>query len=135
MSTLSERLNRDPKPWKPEPNDAVLGVVLDTQLRDGGYGEYLVITIETLDGEEIEVHAYHTALRNEVMGLDVRPGDQLGVRYLGEQKTAAGQKYHAYRVVYERAERRQPVSVAQPEPIGAPLLPDEEPFPTDEETF
>lgn len=134
MSSLQDRLNRNPEPWKPEEGDSVLGTVLEVNMRDGGYDEYPVVALETEDGREMEVHAFHTSLKNDVMKLELRPGDEFGCRYLGKRTSATGASYYAYRVVHSRGDNPEPSKVTPAAPLGTPnltgdLLPGEEPLP------
>lgn len=127
MSNLADRLARDSEPWKPEDEDTVLGTVLAIAERDGGYGPYPVVTLETADGRELEIHAFHRLLRDKLASIDVWPGDQLGIRYLGQKVTADGSgRYFAYRVVHQMGERLTTTVSPAADPVTAPDLPGDE---------
>lgn len=131
MASIRDRISRDAEPWKPDEGDFVIGVVLDVQTREGEYGDYLLVTLETDDGREVEVHGFHTTLRNELMKLDPRVGDELAVRYLGKKTSATGASYYAYRVVIERGGDSPMVGTTpavDAGPVGTPEMPDD-PFP------
>lgn len=126
---IEERLNRETETAKLEAGESVVGVLLDLTLRDSDYGDpYPVVTIETSDGREVEVHGYHSVLRNRLFELDPQPGDQLGIKCLGSRTGKSGTSYVAYRLVIERAERPDAEVVHEPKVTPArPPLPSEVP--------
>jgi hypothetical protein len=104
--SIQDRLNRETEVAKLEAGESVVGTLLDLALRDSDYGDpYPVVTIETADGREVDVHGYHSVLRNRLLELDPRPGDQLGIKSLGKRTSKSGSTYNDYRVVLERADR------------------------------
>ena len=104
--SIQDRLNRETETAKLEDGESVIGTLLDLALRDSDYGDpYPVVTLETSDGREVDVHGYHSVLRNRLLELDPRPGDQLGIKCLGKRTSKAGTSYVDYRVVIERAHR------------------------------
>src|SRR5215213_5893131 len=96
MSNLHEDLERDYAPaWKPSEGDALVGVVVDVTEREGNFGRYPIVTLRTADGEELAVHAFHEVLQGELAKVAPKPGDELGIRYLGKHPERG---YHRYRV-------------------------------------
>lgn len=103
--SIQDRLNRETETAKLEEGESVIGTLLDLALRDSDYGDpYPVVTLETADGREVDVHGYHSVLRNRLLELDPRPGDKLGIKCLGKRTGKSGTAYMDYRVVIERDE-------------------------------
>ena len=85
--------------WRPEPGDTVAGEVVDINETNGGYGPYYILTIHDGHGEEVDVHAFHTVLRNELARRNVQIGDSLEITYLGRVSGGRGAGgYDHYRV-------------------------------------
>lgn len=96
MSTVQDQLDRDFAPgWKPKAGDKLVGVVVDVTERDGSYGRYPIVTIRVEDGDELAVHAFHEVLQSELAKVAPKPGDELGIAYLGKHEERG---YHRYRV-------------------------------------
>ncbi len=112
MTSIEDRLNRIPEPWKPNPGDHLIGTVVTVTTRTNDYGEYPVITIEA-NGNEWDFHGYHTVARRELEQQNPQPGDQIGIRYLGKPDD---KPYEQYRIIVERPN------------IGSAIDPEEEPF-------
>ena len=106
MSSLQDRLNRETEVLKLEAGESVVGTLVELTLRDSDYGDpYPLVVVETSDGREVAVHGYHSVLRNRLLELDPRTGDELGIKCLGARTSKAGTKYTDYRVVIDRADR------------------------------
>lgn len=80
--------------WKPTKGAKIVGVVTDVTSRDGGYGEYPIVTIKTGDGD-LAVHCFHEVLRGELARIAPKVGDEIGIRYLGKHPEKG---YHQYKV-------------------------------------
>lgn len=122
MSSLQDRLNRDPEVVKLEPGESVVGTVLDITTRENEYGSYPLVSLETDDGRELEWHAFHTVAANELAKVNPQPGDVLGVRNLGKRD---GKSYVAYRIVVERNTPAAPLAFTVTDdeaPAAAPAL-------------
>ncbi len=119
MSSLQDRLNRDPEVVKIEPGESIVGTVLDITTRENEYGSYPLVSLETDDGRELEWHAFHTVAANELAKVNPQPGDVLGVRNLGKRD---GKNYVAYRIVVERNTPAAPLAITVTED-EAPLAP------------
>lgn len=114
MTTLSDRLDGFPEPWKPtKPGSKLLGELVDRDTRASEYGEpYVILTIEaeegsTVDGRPIAGewawHAFHTMSRSEVTRRDPQIGDRVGVAYHGLGEAREGMNAPArFRLVVER---------------------------------
>ena len=99
MSSLEDRLARDPEPWKPKPGDVLVGKVVSITEGEAGYGPYPLLEVEADDGAVRSVHAFHTVLKNELARLRPRPGERLGILYKGK---IGDNRYESYRVAVER---------------------------------
>ena len=100
MSSMAEKLNKDTTSWRPQPGDVVSGVLVEIEAHEGKFGSYPLLTLETDDGSEMAVHAFHAVLRSELARKRPQPGDVIGVKFLGDM---AGKGYQGYRVRVERA--------------------------------
>lgn len=95
MSNLQDQLDADyAEAWKPKPGESIVGVVVDVTEREGSYGAYPIVTLRTESGEERALHAFHEVLAGELAKLAPKPGDELGVKYLGKHPERG---YHRYR--------------------------------------
>jgi hypothetical protein len=95
MSSLHDRLDTDYAPaWRPNPGDKVIGTVTALDVRDGTYGSYPIVTIDTGDGE-LALHCFHEVLANELAKIAPKIGDRVGVKYAGKRPERG---YHIYRV-------------------------------------
>jgi hypothetical protein len=103
MRSLDDRLASFAEAWKPEPGDKLIGVVVDLDERDSAYGDepYPIVTVETDDGSELALHAFHTVARNELAKQRPVVGDRIGIAYYGMKD---GKSYESYRVIVEKAE-------------------------------
>lgn len=100
MDDLADRLDRTPAPWLPEPGGRLVGRVVEVGQRESRFGgTYPVVAVLTDSGEELLVHAYHTVLKGELAAQRPRPGDRIGIKYLGPD---SGRGYERYRVIVDR---------------------------------
>lgn len=123
MNGLADRLDRDPSTWQASTaGDRIVGTVLEVLERAGKFSEFVVLVVNAevveVDGRtapagEWEVPAARAVLADEIRRRHVRPGDRVGVRYLGEKTTGnGGASFHAFRVVHEPAQ--PPAAAATP---------------------
>ncbi len=117
--TLKDRLDEDPisaEAWRPEPNQELIGIItrINDRQTDDFPDPYPVITIQPIEGDLKAFHAFHTVAKTELLGQDPQVGDEIGIRYLGEEK-GARYSYHNYRIVVEKNKH----SIADQESIGA----------------
>lgn len=104
--------------WRPDVGDVVKGTVVAIDSRTGEFDAYPIITIRDEDGGERAVHAFHTALHQQLGDLDVQVGDEIAVQYRGKQQTRDGKRsYEAYRVKKHTAETAR-VNWAATPPAG-----------------
>jgi len=116
-TTLEDRLNgASAMPWIPDPAKAekyerescqlnpLIGVAVDHFRRTNFMedGEYDVIVLNVEGVGDVAVHCQPTVLANEMHQSKPRPGEKVGVKWLGE-RVGARQTYQAYKVVVERA--------------------------------
>ena len=123
MSSLSDRLARDPEPWMPEPGDSVEGEVVEVALREGKFGVYPVVSLLTEDGNEVEFHAWHGVASGRLHELDPQEGDTLAVKYQGQRTSGGGNSYHSYRILIQHGPNRQPTAPAPAAEVEAPSSP------------
>ena len=67
---LSNMLDSFPEGWRPNPGDKLIGVVVGLETRDGGHGEYPIVSVRSDDGHDRAFHAFHTVVRSELEKLD-----------------------------------------------------------------
>lgn len=100
MSSLEERLEAGLAPaWRPdkEDPDLIVGTVIEGTIGNNEYGSYPIITVELEDGSgQKAIHGMQTVLRNELIRQQPKPGERIGVKYLGEQPTKPGSKFKSY---------------------------------------
>ena len=105
-STIEDRLDAAYAPaWRPDVDDKLSGEVVALSERDGGYGNYPIVTLRRDDnGEELAVHAMHQVLSSQLAELRPKVGDRIAIRYLGKiaNKASTG-SYHGYRCVSDAA--------------------------------
>ena len=95
MSNLQDQLDADyAEAWKPAPGQSIVGVVVDVTEREGAYGRYPIVTLRTEAGDERALHAFHEVLADELAKLAPKPGDEIGVKFLGKHPE---RKYYRYR--------------------------------------
>ena len=99
MSSITDRLEKDVAAWRPDPEDKLVGTVVEVDERVSDYGPYPLLIVETEDGDEIVFHAFHTVAKNELGRLAPSVGDQIGIIYGGKDED---RKYEKYRVVLDR---------------------------------
>jgi hypothetical protein len=96
---MADRLGMFPEAWKPKEGDQLIGTITELGDRDGGFGDYPVITVITEAGDEYAVHGFHTVLKSELGKLRPTVGDQIGIAYHGKDEAKG---YERYRVIVDR---------------------------------
>ena len=95
--------------WKPEAKDLIAGEVTEISSRGSEFGTYPIITLkvqngteeggkEIAAGEERAVHAFHTALRNQLASIAPQAGAELAILKKGMKVVPEGRDYEDYRV-------------------------------------
>jgi hypothetical protein len=72
--------------WMPEPGTTIVGEVIGMHMRDSGYGNYPVITYRVDGGAVINVHAFHTLLRQNLADLKTDIGKKQIITYAGKRE-------------------------------------------------
>lgn len=109
MSSLADRIDNDVEAWIPNDGDKLVGKLLEVSTREGDYGEYPYLEVETPEGEFKAVHGYHTVLKNEIASKKPRVGDDIAIKYFGKvvgKKTDSKGKpveFEKYRLLVEHA--------------------------------
>ena len=86
-----------------KPGQTLVGKVKGFSKGFSKFGAHLVVTVQREDdGEIVSVHALHTSLRNQIAEADPKPGDRIGVKYVGERTSEKGKRkgttYKEFRV-------------------------------------
>lgn len=88
--------------WRPDPGTTIVGEVIGLSMRTGDYGPYPVITYEVDGGLVINIHAFHTMLRERLAELQTDIGVKQIITYNGMREknkpNAKGEveSYHDY---------------------------------------
>src|SRR5438477_4843020 len=96
--SIRERLNRDSRQWRPQPDDVLIGIVVHRSEYEGDWGPYPVVTVEDKDGTEWIVPCWRAVLRNEINRQNPKRGDRIGIKYQGKDEQAG---YERYKVIVE----------------------------------
>jgi hypothetical protein len=96
-----------PTAWRPDQDEAdtIIGTFVEMQSTITDYGQTFIMVLELADGSHKAVWLLHTVLKNELARAHPKPGERVGIKYLGEQKTQPGSKYKSfigYRVKVDR---------------------------------
>jgi hypothetical protein len=110
---IADRLNQESEAWKPEAGEMLIGTVVDVTYRDGQYGSYPIVEVD--DGELVfAFHAFHTVAQREIKNRHVAVGDEIGIKFLGEQEDG-DRSYYGYRFTLDK-----PASAAVEVPTDDP---------------
>jgi len=90
------------KHWVPQEGDTLAGVLQGIKPATGPYGLGHMLIVGTEDGRKhsLWLTAY---LKSQLEGFKARPGDMVGIRYLGKGMGARGNAYNRYEVVVQKA--------------------------------
>lgn len=97
---IYEQLDRDREAWKPQPGDVLVGEVVEIDVRDGGYGDYLTVTVATEDGREVTFHGFHSVAKRELAKVRPEVGSKIGIKYQ-DRSTGTARSYERYKIVTE----------------------------------
>jgi hypothetical protein len=101
--TLYERLARwddFPPGWKPVPGEILVGTIEGYDTWEGRYGAVKVAILQDeAGGGLVSVYLSSTVLLAEFKKWRPRPGEVVGIRYLGKDEDRG---YHRYKVMVER---------------------------------
>lgn len=126
VDRLRDELLREPAPaWRPQRGDVLIGEVVAIDERRG-FAErlYPIVTVlENETGKEVAFHAFHTVAKDEILRLEPKVGDTIGIAYLGLVEKEDS-RYELYRVKVIRkdvvAAGFDPIELAAPEPMVEP---------------
>lgn len=103
---VQEYLDTEIVAWRPEPGDAVVGVLRGLEHRTNEWStNYPLLTIAPLSGATpwLGVHAFHTVLWKHVEDAAPQIGDVVGVKYLGRQGVGgSSNEYEGYKFTLRR---------------------------------
>jgi hypothetical protein len=82
-ANLLDELDRESISWTPEPGSKVAGIVVGITTATSEYGSYPLVTLDPGPNEPLVlVHCFHAWLKRDIVGLAVREGDTLAVKFL-----------------------------------------------------
>lgn len=90
------------QPWEPQPGDSLVGVIVGIKPASGRYGAGHMLMVQTTDGLQRTLWLTRY-LRDQIDGFNARPGDLLGIRFLGRSASKSGNPYNRYEVVSQKA--------------------------------
>jgi hypothetical protein len=90
-----------PAAWRPEAGDILVGKVVRYDRGFTPYSEVRTVTVEKDDGERVAVWLSSTVLLNEFAKQKPKPGERVGLKYLGMHPDRG---YHRYKLVVDRDE-------------------------------
>ena len=102
MSNFADTIDQEfPAAWRPDQKDSgdpnpIIGEFVEMQTANTDYGATYVMVLRLEDGSEKAVWLLHTVLKNELARVKPKPGETVGIKYLGKQKTAEGSKFDSY---------------------------------------
>lgn len=87
--------------WRPQPGQELIGTIVRINTRESDQGPpYPVVTIRESDGSKLAFHAFHSIPKARLAEDKPLVGDEIAIRYLGEQE-GKNFTYHNYRIVVE----------------------------------
>ena len=122
---LAERLERD----YPESvilgddNPSIIGRFVRVDSGPSDYGPVPIFVIEGKDGKEYGLWGFHAVLRSQFATKKPKPGELVGIRYLGEKMGQRGTSYKNYRVEAWAQDGNQEVDWSLIDPSGS--MPDQ----------
>jgi hypothetical protein len=95
-----EKWNGWPEAWRPEPGDILVGRIDAYDVGHTNYGPVRTVLLTQEDtGERVSVWLSSTVLLNLFEQHKPKPGERIGLKYLGKDETKG---YHRYRLVVDR---------------------------------
>lgn len=88
--------------WDPSPGESIVGQVHDCETFETKYGDRVVLSIATGDGDVTRVPCFRTHLRELLAVNDPQPGDGIAISYFGRN---AGEKKELYAMRVDKGER------------------------------
>jgi hypothetical protein len=91
-----------PEAWRPQPGDILVGFIDGYDVGYTSYGEVrTVIVTREETNQKVSVWLSSTVLLNLFQKHKPRPGERIGLKYLGKDREKG---YHRYRLVVDRPE-------------------------------
>ena len=91
---LLGQLDRPKVAWRPSPGDAVVGKIVAMMTATSEYADYPLLTLDPgPDSPLVDVHAFHTWLKSDIVRLGVREGDVFGVKFLDQDGPRSAARY------------------------------------------
>jgi hypothetical protein len=110
---IADRLGGNSAAWRPADNktnkpphpNPLVGKVVEVTTGTGDYGPYPLLFVLDEKGDEWRVHGFGSVLQSRIAELKPAPGDEIGIKYLGEEPAKAfpGKTYKNFKIVLERA--------------------------------
>ena len=129
---LLGELDRPKVAWRPSPGMAVIGKVVAMMTATSEYADYPLLTLDPgPDSPLVDVHAFHTWLKSDIVRLGVREGDIFGVKFLDRSGPRDAARY---RTSLKRTGSGDPYQLGQ-NLAAIPGTPAQQTLPVDEEPF
>ena len=107
MASWTDKLNREE--WKPQPGDELIGTITSITERESQYGWYPVIAIaQDETGTVFEINAARGGILDDVIAHKPKPGDKIGLRFVGPQEKPNGSTWDKFTVAFEDEGNTEP---------------------------
>jgi hypothetical protein len=116
--SFGDDLDREVQPWQPEKGDKLVGKVLSVEWVQSRYseGKYPYLEIEASDGILWGWHAAQTVAKSAIERKQVREGNQIAIKYLGEHTKG----YKDFRILVKRESDSSPTKLDENSPAEPP---------------
>jgi hypothetical protein len=108
MRNLQAELNTwtgYPPAWRPKPGDVLVGFIEAYDIGHTPYGEVRTVMVATEEtGERVSLWLSSTVLLDQFQRQQPRPGERIGLKYLGKDPEKG---YHRYRLIVDRPPEAQ----------------------------
>jgi hypothetical protein len=109
-----------PEAWRPKPGEILVGFIENYDEGHTSYGPVrTVVVAEEETGRKLTLWLTSTVLLNLFRRHKPRPGERIGLKYLGKHPEKG---YHTYRLLVDR-----PVVLDELTPLGGEEIEDEDP--------
>jgi len=112
--SVTARMDGNSAAWRPADNpdhpNPLIGKVVEVEVGTGDFGEYPIVFVLDDKGDEWRVHGFGNVLKKRIATLQPVPGDEIGVKYLGEEpaRNYPGKTYRNFKVVVEKGDGNMP---------------------------
>lgn len=87
-------LDRPKVAWQPEPGAKIAGKVTSITTATSEYGSYPLVTLDPGPTEPlVDVHCFHSWLKGDIVRMEVRLGDVLGIKFLDKDGPRGAARY------------------------------------------